>query len=72
MKHRLSLSLSLSQQTAAGNVVEFMSAVTGVHSHYHQLISELFSSHKLFFSALDRVRQHCWGREGGREEIISN
>ena len=42
-------------QATSGNVVEFMGAVMGVHSHYHQLISDLFSSHKLFFSALDRV-----------------
>ena len=36
-------------------MAEFMAAVMGVHSHYHRLISDLFSSHKLFFSALDRV-----------------
>jgi cullin 2 len=42
-------------KATSGNVVEFMGAVMGVHSHYHQLISDLFSSHKLFFSALDRA-----------------
>lgn len=38
-----------------GNVVEFMSAVIGIHSHYHQLVTDLFSSHKQFYSTLDRA-----------------
>ena len=47
-----SLSLPSSQ---SGNVGEFMSAVLGIHSHYHQLVTDIFSSHKQFHSALDRV-----------------
>ena len=38
------------------NVGEFMNAVLGIHSHYHQLVRDIFSSHKEFYSALDRVR----------------
>ena len=35
--------------------MEFMNAVMGIHNHYHSLIADLFSSHKLFYSVLDKV-----------------
>ena len=62
---------SLLSPLQSGNVVEFMNAVMGIHNHYHSLIADLFSSHKLFYSALDKVWPYSQIDRGSEEVFIA-